>query len=51
MSMLDPAHDNFRIDILNIIPEENEFSIEEGFEFNTYGDTYKEDYTINGEKF
>ena len=49
MGMLGPAHDNFRIDILNIIPEENELSIEEGFEFNTYGDTYTKEYTINGE--
>ena len=46
--MLGPAHYNFIVDKLNIIPQEYESSIKNVYEFDTLdNDSYR--YTINGE--
>ena len=48
MGSLGPAHDNFIINILSIIPEKNKLSIENVFEFDTLINKHHY-YEINGE--
>ena len=48
MGSAGPAHDNFIINILNIIPEKNKLSIEFVFKFNTLINKHHY-YEINGE--